>query len=809
MRHPLFIIILLFAVNLFSGIDARAGAILNSITRSDDSARMQLTFAFDQIPVFNLATVGRRIDVVFKDAAVSGALLLPATDDKMIKTVSKVEKNGVLLSFYFRYPPQKATSESRPNENQIVLDILLGDRQSVSRPELAAPPQPTVAVRSASEHGPPNPVKHSKFAKDWRSFFNEYESPLDLLPAPRLFLPPFPLAVALPPPMPAADWLPEEALAEAREGKWFQVGLLLREQVARQSGEQLKERLVLTYAEAMIRAGDDREAEVLLQRIVRQYPDAPMAEMAAMLQIYLKACHGAPVDAYYEFRGWVHNNETSPLIGSYRLLLAELAILAHRHEDANKLLGDPAVTGDPALAAIRRLRQADLLAATGQNGKALAAYQELAGQSPLFEADPMSLARFANELYTARQYAEAAKRYQQLVDLLVNRPHQDLALFRLASAQLRIPATAKKARIDLQQVSNAFPGTEGGFRAQLKQTDVDFLAGKMSGREAATFYDHCANQASALAVREECAFKLALVKALSGEPEASVNQSMQVLRGFRSGKLRAEAMALLVQQFPDAIRRLVKNGDYVKAMVLADQNKHLFANGWIDTGPIYDLAFACNKLGLAEQTAEIYQYLFDISTESEQEKIYLPLIRSLSASGHYLQVEEYVNRYLTRYPKGADRPAVFAAKVLALYNSGQSDKALALMTDAASPNLREMELLKGRIYFDQQAWNKVVETLSPPELQDLLAQQGMLLPLAESYFRLDQNDRALPLFQRLAERNQHGSEQARFRLAQIAQRQNNRPQALKLFKDLAEKGTDPFWTKVARDEAALLELDTR
>jgi len=419
----------------------------------------------------------------------------------------------------------------------------------------------------------------------------------------------------------------------------------------------------------------------------------------------------------------------------------------------------------------------------------------------------MSLARFADALYAAQRYPEAAKRYQQLGDLLNNRPGLDLALFRLAMSQLHIPATAKKARIDLQQIHNAFPGTQGGVRALLKQTDLDFTASKMAAHDAETVYGKYAVQAESVALREESGFKQALVNALSGESEASVNQCMQLLRGFQSGSLRTEVMALLIQQLPIVVRQLVKNGEYVKALVLAKQNKDLFVRRWLDTGLLYDLARAYSKLGMADQTAQTYQYLFEVCAEADKEKVYLPLLQALAASGHFVQVEEYADRYLLRYPKGGDFPAVFALKVRALYASGQAEKALALMTAESSPKVRELEFLKGRLFFEKKEWQKTIDTLTQPGMQESLAQQAMLLPLAESYFQTGKDDLAAPYFQQMVARKT-GSDQAQFRLAQIALKKNAQ-QALNLFKELAEKGTDPLWIKLAREEAAILEMRNR
>ena len=208
------------------------------------------------------------------------------------------------------------------------------------------------------------------------------------------------------------------------------------------------------------------------------------------------------------------------------------------------------------------------------------------------------------------------------------------------------------------------------------------------------------------------------------------------------------------------------------------------------------------------QTSQTYQYLFEVSGEADKEKIYLPLIQALSASGRYLLAEEYADRYQLRYPQGADFPAIFILKIRALLASGQRETALKLLTTAPTPRMRELELLKGQIFFENKEWQKVIDTLAEPGLQETLGRNSMLLPLAESYFQIGKNEEAATLFQQLTG-HKEGGEQAHFRLAQITARKNNKQQALNLFKELAEKGKDPLWAKLAREEAASLDLERR
>ena len=115
---------------------------------------------------------------------------------------------------------------------------------------------------------------------------------------------------------------------------------------------------------------------------------------------------------------------------------------------------------------------------------------------------------------------------------------------------------------------------------------------------------------------------------------------------------------------------------------------------------------------MADQSAQAYQYLFEVSPESDKEKVFLPLIQALSASGHYAQVEEYADRYQLLYPKGNDFPAIFALKIRALYASGQLEKTRKLLTSQSGPRIQELELIKGRIFFENKEWQKVIDTLA-------------------------------------------------------------------------------------------------
>ncbi len=804
MTRSLFITHLLLAVaTLLFVNEAAASAVLNGIDRRDEPARIFLIFNVNPLPAYKMATSGRRVDLEFIDTTLAADFKTPATDSRMIKLTTRTEQKSLFVSLYFRYPPQLVNVTSTKNTRQLTLDILLGNQLSASTPEVSSKLHGIPVVKHTSDDVF-NPVEATQFSKDWRSFFTAYELPVEIITPPHFHLPPSPLAEALLPHSSLDEWLPQEMQRLFFNKQWQQLGPLLRERLTQNIDEKIKERLVLTYAECLTRAGAYQEPYILLQKIMVQYPDSLMADLANLLLIYQQASQGEYIDAYYELRTLRKTLGTLPFTGSLHLLEAEMAIMAGRFTEADELLADTVISSDPVLVQIRNLRRADLLAARDRKDDALSAYLDINSRSTLLQTDPMSLARFADALYSARVYSEAATCYQRLSDLLTGKPQSDLVLFRLAMSQLHIPAMAKRRSKEFQQIREAFPKTEGGMRATLKQTDIEFTSNRLKAQDAEATYGTLATTAGSIPLREESAFKQALVNALSKEHEKSVHQCRQLLRSFQSGALRTETAALLIQQLPVLIQQLVQSEQYVKALVLAKQNRQLFIHGWLDTDVLYDLARAYTQLGLTDQALQTYQYLFEVSPEATKETVYLPLIKELFASGFFVQVQEYADRYQVRYPKGKDLTAIHRYKMQALYASGQLEQALTLTKDTSQPQFLETELLKGRLYFEKNDWQNVIATLTQSALRSELPPDA-LRRLAESYFQTGEPTLAEPLFQQVRE-HAPTDDQALFRLAQIAAQQDKSMQALKLFQEVADKGSDPLWRKLARQEAEILEL---
>ncbi len=797
-------LICLCVTGLLSSTMARAGSLLKEVNRTDEPASLQLFLHFDQLPAYTATITGKKVEVVLTQTSSEENLKSPETDSKIIKMTSRQADADTVIAFYFRYPPQKVTPKASPETATLMLDIIVGNPMAYKYPDLTSKLQ-GVSVLSRTDSRGINPKNASRYANNWPLLFSEYETPVTITPTPSLHLPTFPLAAMLSPAITTTQWLPAEIQSLATENKWGQMLRPLREQIPNQPDEHLKERLLLTYAEALVRAGNYQEPYALLQEIGHNYADSLMADLARFLFIYLGAAKNDLFTAYFELESFIPRLSNTPCIAHLKLLLAELALLTGNTEAAEQLLKSNEVTAEPQLNDLRQLREADLLYLQNKKTEALAAYSALAKSADLVDRDAFALAHFSDCLYAGGRYEEAGKKYQILSALLTDDPQHGLALFRQAMCQLRLPSTASKARISLAQIHDAYPRSEGGFRAQMKETDLNYSSGRTKPGRAAALYGTLAVDSPTVALREEAGLKQAVVNSLAGEHRASVDQAMTLLREFQAGALRVEAQALLVDQLPAVINGLVKEKEYVKALVLAKQNKLVFARGWLDNRLLFDLAEAYNHLGLTDQTALTYQYLFEVTPESGREAVYLPYIRALFAAGRYVQVEEFSERYAVRNPNGKDWPSILQLKIQALFESGQIDQAQNLLHRKDTVLSPQLEILQARIDFQKKQWLKVIDILSRPELKEAADNDRCRFLLAESYFQSDKDDMAALLFIKPAEKGSY-SEQAQFRLAQIESHRNNFAEALNLFNKLAEKGKDPMWTKLAREEAAILQL---
>ncbi len=622
-----------------------------------------------------------------------------------------------------------------------------------------------------------------------------------------LTLPPFPLAKLSEPKIPIEIWLPENLRQAGDEKNWELLQTLLRDSIQNKKATDIQAKKLLSYVEVLVRLDRYEEPYKLVQQIINTYQDSDISDYAKFLFLYIQAKHEEPISAFLKLKALEKKlgprNKLAPYMN---ILLAEIAMKSSLFEEAEQILKRDEVAYTGTTKHIRFMRQTDIRYLKKKDVEALVSYMELSRKSDIIKTRPMSLAYYSTLLYTHSYFKNAAESFETLSQLIPGQKNADLALYMLTMSKLRINWNTN-VHPALSQIQDGFPGTDGGFRAFMKLTDIQYLSTSMKAEQAAQNYHQIAQDAPSKMIREEATFKEALVYGQNNDNLLCIDILMRLLREFKENTLQTEAQALLIEKLPQAIRNFVNQNKYVDALVLAKKNRSIFTQGWLDNSILYDMANGYSKIGAFEQASKVYQYILESAQEEQREKVYLPLITSLYENSNFRLINEYAERYEQLYPSGADGDDIFLFRLKALTSTDKTEKAAQLIDNFGKTTHKDINIETARVYFELKRFEDVIFLLSPLVLHEKAADSSTTMILAESLFQTKRNDEALALFQDLQKDDLY-HDQALYREGLLFLELNKEEEALNRFKQLAEKGKDPLWIKLAKEEIQILQLPT-
>ena len=508
-------------------------------------------------------------------------------------------------------------------------------------------------------------------------------------------------------------------------------------------------------------------------------------------------------------------------------------------------------TGE-ALTLYQSLSAANTTLSTGKTAEAFAFDQALSAHDDILADHPSSLAKYAAILYKKGDYQGALKQYVNLTAGLYDRPEQNLALCGTAMSQYHNGNT-KEAGLILEDVVKKFPISEGSFRARLKINDLFVLTelknrklkpkglsasgtekasssqykgtaneqhgkaettslqtGDTTGRDdspefnPAFEYADIAANAPLRALREEAAFKEALIYYFAADYEKSVQVLQDFIRANKSGQLIGQAEALLVEILPLVVKEKIANKDYVDALALAEQNRAILIGGKVNGDFLAELGLAFAGLCFWNRAVRVYLYMMDIAkNKKEEESVYLPLVQAYYEKNDFGQVQEYCQRYLADFPEGQNRAAIIYLQISALYKSSRTDEALRLLKQQVLPPSAELDALAGRIFYETGDYEMAEKHLARIMATDLNGIEPIVVMMrAEALFRSGRGEASLPLYRHL-EKFDAFADQAVYRIAQVCMATNDKGAGLKLLQTLVEKAKSPLWRKMATETLAM------
>lgn len=702
----------------------------------------------------------------------------------------------------------------------------------------------------------------SDYSGQWPIFFEKYQSGVHIPPVLHYSLSPFPCLELLAPnsrivardtPLAAVY---QAAVRKGRAEDWHQAASLLQEVMNRQE-HAIPPGFKLLYGESLLHAGEFAKGREVLANLTDTDIETPESICAQYLTFLALAATGQPYEAAYGLNELKNGlAKTNPLVPYLRLLDAEIALAIGRAPEALRLLGEQGPVDSGPAREMYNLRRADGLAATGCQDEGLSIYRKLAAESDLLLHHPFSLTQFAGLLYQRQEFEPALKYYIKLAANLFVTPGRDLALFRAAMCQLK-SGRSKEAQLLFEDIITNFPDSEGAFRARLKKNDLLVIAkaaeekkktaqtanvaaenqapasptdaakpdrlallekyfpgsikrpekkvaAKIAEFDPALEYAAISSSAPLRELREEAAFKQALVLYLRDEPLQAAELLRSFLRDNANGLLKNDATDLLAELLPLVIQDRIREKEYISALVLAEQNRPLLLSGQVRGDFLAELGLAFAGLCFWNRAVRVYLYMMDIAKgKTEEEKVYHPLINAYFEAGDYAEVEKYAANYNKLFPEGDDCGQIWHLRLKALRNSDQTDKAIELLRAGNLPENRELLLFAGHLLFETGEYaeaGKYLEKAIGADLSNNSADDIVLW--AEALFRSGNGSKALPLYQHLREDTTYG-DQAVYRLAQIEMASADTPAGLNLLQSLVEKGKSPLWRKLAAETLVL------
>lgn len=777
-------------------------ALLTKITRSDSKNKTQLFFIFDTLPRYKNKISGKRIDITFENTTFADGLKLFKTDDRIVKILPLSESDDNTFSFFLRYNPQNITVTRK--DNLLVMDILPGNSYtkafSQAQDQLEGL---SVVERYTKDYS--NPLIASPYAYNWKTFFQEYEAPIDISVKVSFTLPPFPVASLL---MRdenyAAKLISEEAPDLADQQLWGILLLSVEQRLLAEKELIPKQMLALTYGELLFRNGNFEGAYKQLYLLDKEYGSEQVGIYAKYLLNIMTAIYQDPFLGDVAIEAMADDIHSKSLLAPYyHLSRIELALATGNIEKMRSLLQQDNIGFPMNIEKMREVRMADYYFSSKQPIKAYVSYSLMNDQT-IIDEQPFSLNGLCATLYDQKLYEKASGCYEKLLDLVEDPESVSLISFRHAMSNLKYKPVTDVVSY-FSRIEDAFPGTDAGFKAALKKVDLMTLTKDRWDDFSGKYYKALAEKAVTKDTSEEAALKEAINYAIMGKKEDALNLVMKYLRNYRSGKLTQTGEALLIDLLPDEIERLVKDKRYSDVIVLARQNRKFFAKNWVDIRLLSDLSVAFTHLGIYSEAERLYLYLIDILNDAEKEKYYLPLLQTIFIQGDYDLIVDYAEQYFFNYPDGSDKYAIKLLLLKALVEEKRYQQAIDSLPSPLPPN-KEFITFTASLYYNAEQYDKVVQTLDQPYTQGEINDAIDVFFLADSLFYINRFDQAKPLFETLLKKDS-ANQQYMYRLAIIEKNLGNSNESLKYLRNIVETETDSLWKKAAQNELELIEFN--
>jgi len=761
---------------------------------------------FDELPLFNERLSGKRLDITLSNTTTTETLRLPEPDDTIIKTLLITDQNKTTLILFFRYVPQNINITASEADT-LIIDLVPGNQFTRTYKELTED-LGRVSIIERDINTIVNPITFSIYSSNWKSFLEDYELVPQITPSLSFYFPSFPLIALLDTAdNPRVKGVNAIINRLSREN-WFDALTQIQKQMTIMPAPDQETRtyLALVHADILFRIGNVEAASEQFELLKETFINEDAGDLAHYALTLIDAQNNDLYKAYIELTRLDSSIvQDHPLSPHLKLSLAETALTTGHYQKAEKNLDDNISVLPPAINRLKQLRKADLFYTTKRFSEALDIYDNYAEETG-FGRQRYSVNGYCSILYGEKRFNESLKCYQNLATILDDETQTATAYYLAALSQLKQDEQDDKSLTTtlFEEIINRYPDTQAALTAALKLNDLCYLNQPECLEKSIQNYRRLADVSKDRYISEEASFKEALVFHLSGDNFKSVDLLMSMLRRFQSGTLRVQAETLLIQILPGVIDDLLIDGNYIQAIALAQQNRILFENKWIDSSLLFELGLAFERLRLNREALLLFLYLRGINEPGTEEDISLALTRIAHANGDHYLVEEFSSDYFYNFPNGRYYLDVLFYRIDSLYASGLSKQAFELMP-VPIPEQNKFSLLDEELYFHNDNHQQVVDLLLPRYRYEAALSEDNLYILAESLFKSGRIDESATIFNKLVNSDKF-KEVSLYRLAQTSQQTSEFQKQLSLIKEIGDTTKDEQWQKFAGQELRFNQL---
>lgn len=777
---------------------AQESPLLVQINKEEKKQNTLVHFNLSKIPEFRISNSGQRVDIILYRTKIAKTFEALSADGTIVKTLVAEKKSKIIISLILRRPPQNVEYSTSKQKKQLNLKLNWDSKGSISRPAIALDLPGSITMHH--DHTAEKRSIRSKYTKNWKNFFRNYELPIKI---------PFSLTYTFSSfscffPKKVKEILPEKIRQYGTKSLWNKSLIALNKLEKKDLSQDQRKWLELIKAYLYLRLDKIDKSKKILAKLSNK-GDATLQRYVWYLNTLATALGKNPYLAYYLSQELKIKTKKGCFFDYARLLKAEVAIASGHYQKAeshlSKIPNSYSISQE-----IYNLRKAQALSALGKKKQSFELYKQISKKTLC--QHPKALSNIASYLFKQKKYDRALKHFRFLANVAPNDNRQAMAYYGMAMADLHLgfPELAKHS---LFKIIDNYPNTEAFIRAKLKLNDLNLIHnGKKQLANIISTYESISYSSQNRKIREEAFFKKVLTGYIYDDYNRALKWLGTFLRNFRAGELYPQGQALLLELLPKVVKNLMEQELYLQSLALVQKHRETLIHSFLPLDFLFDLGQAFEQFGFYNRASRVYFYMISIAEKGLRKDIYLPLIRSCYFNEEYDLSIQYAEHYLDNFPQGKNNNNIYYFLVQSQKAKGKLQKAAHMLSKADRPISRKLDIIAAKILFNLGKYKEVEFYMSRAMASDWQkSSPSDILIRAEALFQSGYIDQALSFYNYLKKQNTT-ADQAYYRIGQIFLKKGKKTQAINFWRQLADNNSnDPMWQKLAQESISIENLN--